>query len=452
MVLCVGSFFEPFIPTNIGSATGTDSSNQQQQQQTLPILDSNSDIKLPQELLPYKNGDQTVPIPTYFMSFTQNDAHYIDKLTDSTTGELFLPNIKNPFKKGMDPIKDLTMALNPAYHFSKDSFYFQRPPYFNGSTLTTVTRFLSLAPVNNEKKEKFIFAMNYQPSKPVNTEGATQNPFQRSQQQQQAMKKQRTTIDGDSQNFFFGDNVNNQQQQGGNRRNQQQQHQQRKRQYEETKCWFCLSSPDVESHLVVTIGSEAYLAFPKGGIVDHHLLIVFIEHKPSYVSLEDQEKQDVDKFISSLKSYFDQHGKDIVVFERNVPLKGVVNHGHLQVVPIPKNISPKVLDSFKEHGEKLNITFEEINQNDISQTLKEKPYFLIFLPDGKKYYANLPNPFDYQFGRKVFVDLLNTPEKLNWKDCVLGKDKETQVTKDFRKQFESFYQPENDDEDEDEDE
>lgn len=30
------------------------------------------------------------------------------------------------------------------------------------------------------------------------------------------------------------------------------------------ECWFCLSSPQVEKHLVVAIGMEMYLALAKG--------------------------------------------------------------------------------------------------------------------------------------------------------------------------------------------
>ena len=31
-----------------------------------------------------------------------------------------------------------------------------------------------------------------------------------------------------------------------------------------TSCWFCLASPNVEKHLVVTIATEVYIALPKG--------------------------------------------------------------------------------------------------------------------------------------------------------------------------------------------
>lgn len=33
------------------------------------------------------------------------------------------------------------------------------------------------------------------------------------------------------------------------------------------ECWFCLSNPAVTKHLIVSIGSETYLTFPKGPLL-----------------------------------------------------------------------------------------------------------------------------------------------------------------------------------------
>lgn len=34
--------------------------------------------------------------------------------------------------------------------------------------------------------------------------------------------------------------------------------------FDKSKCWFCLASPSVEKHLVVTVGNSTYLALAKG--------------------------------------------------------------------------------------------------------------------------------------------------------------------------------------------
>lgn len=34
--------------------------------------------------------------------------------------------------------------------------------------------------------------------------------------------------------------------------------------FDQSKCWFCLASPSVEKHLVITVGESTYLAVAKG--------------------------------------------------------------------------------------------------------------------------------------------------------------------------------------------
>lgn len=36
--------------------------------------------------------------------------------------------------------------------------------------------------------------------------------------------------------------------------------------FDKTKCWFCLASPSVEKHLVITVGTCVYLALAKGNL------------------------------------------------------------------------------------------------------------------------------------------------------------------------------------------
>merc|ERR1712223_883439 len=53
-------------------------------------------------------------------------------------------------------------------------------------------------------------------------------------------------------------------------------------------CWFCLSSPEVEKHLVVSIGDHAYLALPKGPLNENHLLILPIAHHRCALELPEE--------------------------------------------------------------------------------------------------------------------------------------------------------------------
>merc|ERR1712026_615776 len=69
-------------------------------------------------------------------------------------------------------------------------------------------------------------------------------------------------------------------------------------------CWFCLSSAEVEKHLIVSVGSHAYLALPKGGLTDDHVLICPIGHHSNQISLPEEAVQEVNKFKSALRKMY----------------------------------------------------------------------------------------------------------------------------------------------------
>uniref|UniRef100_A0A7S4KHV3 Cwf19-like C-terminal domain-containing protein n=1 Tax=Paramoeba aestuarina TaxID=180227 RepID=A0A7S4KHV3_9EUKA len=113
-------------------------------------------------------------------------------------------------------------------------------------------------------------------------------------------------------------------------------------------CWFCLDSPQVEGHLITSVGSAAYLALPKGPLVPREeVLIVPIQHKASTALLEDEEKKEIRDYIDKLKECFAKKNKDIVVFERYQPSRNFPNpHMHLQITPIDKRQADKISPFF----------------------------------------------------------------------------------------------------------
>ncbi|EFA76244.1 cwfJ family protein [Heterostelium album PN500] len=347
-------------------------------------------------------------------------------------------NIKNAMVKGMDGIKDVAIPLSPVYHFSKEMNYYQRVPYMNPtSKLNPVTRFIALAPVDNDRKQKYLFAMNYQPDKVESSlTDATGFPF--IDKDSNINKKQRI------------DRNNNRDNRDNNNNNRQSNYQQRndnsKKRMNTQDCWFCLSQPNVESHLIVTIGSESYLAIPKGPIVEHHSLIVFIEHKPSVVSLSDSELEDVNKFVSALTDFHKETSNSVpVIFERH-QLARFQNqlHGHLQVVPIPLAMADKVEQAFIDEAttKNSNIKFNKLAKDaSLKDAVGDNHYFNVRLPSGEQLYAIIGDDsnLDLQFGRQVLVNLLNLPDRLNWKKCTVSKEEETEQALDFRTKFQPYF-------------
>lgn len=94
------------------------------------------------------------------------------------------------------------------------------------------------------------------------------------------------------------------------------------------ECWFCLSSPNVESHLITSVGEYYYCALAKGPLVPDHVLIMPIEHTPNTLSLPLECEKELEQLQSSLKAYFKKQGKEIVFFEW-VFKRG--SHANLQV-------------------------------------------------------------------------------------------------------------------------
>lgn len=94
------------------------------------------------------------------------------------------------------------------------------------------------------------------------------------------------------------------------------------------ECWFCLSSPNVESHLITSIGEHCYCALPKGPLVPDHVLILPVEHLPNTLSSPQECEIELVTFQNSLRTYFKNKGKEVIFFEW-VFIRGT--HANLQV-------------------------------------------------------------------------------------------------------------------------
>ena len=68
------------------------------------------------------------------------------------------------------------------------------------------------------------------------------------------------------------------------------------------------------------------------------------------------------------------------------------------------------------------------------------PYFCVELPDGTRLFTRQMNKFPLQFGREVLASpsLLDCEEKVDWKNCILGEEKETEVAKQLKNKFKQF--------------
>ncbi|GAB4853788.1 hypothetical protein Ancab_017982 [Ancistrocladus abbreviatus] len=211
------------------------------------------------------------------------------------------------------------------------------------------------------------------------------------------------------------------------------------------ECWFCLSSPNVESDLIVSVGEHFYCALAKGPLVDDHMLILPIEHSPSTLSLPPECKRELCRFQSSLRMYSKNQGKEIIFFEL-ISKRGT--HANLQAVPVLSSKATAVKNIFSLAAKRLGFEFETIQDSQSSEgrkLLKEHSngkfsLFYVELPDGTLLLHSIEENenFPVQFGREVLAGLLKMPEKADWRNCKLSKEEEVKLVEAFKNQFKDF--------------
>uniref|UniRef100_A0A2P2JC73 Uncharacterized protein MANES_03G034200 n=2 Tax=Rhizophora mucronata TaxID=61149 RepID=A0A2P2JC73_RHIMU len=211
------------------------------------------------------------------------------------------------------------------------------------------------------------------------------------------------------------------------------------------ECWFCLSSPNVESHLVISIGENYYCAMAKGPLVHDHVLLIPIEHSPNTLCLSQECESELLKFQSSLKLYFKSQGEEAVFFEW-VSKRGT--HANLQVVPVPSSRVAAIQDIFNLAAKRLSLKFKAMKSRDNSDGRKwlrtqfdrDHGFFYVELPGGTilSCLVEENERFPIQFGREVLAGLLKMPERADWRSCMLNKEEETKIAEEFKGRFEEF--------------
>ncbi|CAG8723524.1 33532_t:CDS:10, partial [Racocetra persica] len=218
-------------------------------------------------------------------------------------------------------------------------------------------------------------------------------------------------------------------------------------------CWFCLSNPKTVRHLIASVGTEVYLALAKGSLIDTqdptasivpgggHVILVSIMHYSTFreAPLDDQINltAEMEKYKSSLKRFFQECGAGMVSFEVSYFSRKQL-HYHVQIVPVPfEHDSEKIRNAFLEEANSDQI---KIHQVQGSSTIVPVNYFKVDLPDGSSLIHEIATneQFDVQFGRKVLGKLLGSPQRVNWRECVISDELERADTEKFKEAFKKY--------------
>ncbi|XP_029051713.1 CWF19-like protein 1 [Osmia bicornis bicornis] len=354
------------------------------------------------------------------------------------------PNRPNFKYQGSKLIAWLATQVKPRYHVAAlEGYHYERPPYRNQGqqegNIEIATRFIALAPIMNSQKKKWLYALNLTPvdrtrlsDLVMKTTDETDSPYPKSMLSSepsiQKSEPKRTQ-------FFYDmeskePTRRSRHSEGPNKRP--------KPEFDQAKCWFCLSSPEVSKHLVISVGSEIYVALARGGLVENHFLILPVTHHQSLSILPKEVKEEMALYKDSITKYYATMDCVPVFFERNYK----TSHCQLQSVPVHKNQAPALKETFQEMAECNNFEITELPPHaDLQQIAKPGVlYFYAELPDGTKLYHRIKKDFPLQFGREVLAcdRILDINDKVDWKDCQLDKEEEIELASRIRRNFQPF--------------
>ncbi len=420
---------------------------------------------------------------TFDASFTVNDArtlhgaHATDILITNEWPQGVRSGSQRYLPKEIDPpsdaqcISDLCAALKPRYHFSPAAAYYEREPFFHPATedepeVTKVTRFTSLAPFNNERKEKSLYAFKIDLSAPPQTmllADVTPTPF--------TINRKRRALPDQNVSFSRYDNDN-----GDTWRRPK-----RPRQSDYTKlenCFFCIGSPTLQTHLITSMADESYLTIPRGPLpppdansdlgIPGHTLIIPHTHVDDKVPVEKRAHLSPNEYAEMQR--YRRALCRMVQAKANGKLGAVcwevsrshIRHVHWQFLPVPSDLVSKglVQAGFKVAAEKGSLP--EFKKYDPTKMVAEKgDYFRIWIwkPAGAAKVPGLeeaedddekvtetsmlmPIPsserFDIQFGRKVMAQLLGLGHRADWHDVMQTEAAETADAEAFKAAFEPY--------------
>ncbi|CAG9799531.1 unnamed protein product [Chironomus riparius] len=338
----------------------------------------------------------------------------------------------------------LSLNVKPRYHFcALNDKHFEKLPFrlpaVNIRSIEPVSRFISLAKVNNPAKSKFLYAMNIQPliemrltELMMKSTDEIECPY---------ISMDFSTVIGEEKEssnaqFFWGSPSDNNEQNRRRQRNDQQQNKRFKPMIDQDKCWFCLQSPDIDKHLIISIGEHFYLALAKSPVNDYHVLIIPISHIQAVSHLTDELFQELDIFKKSIKKFYESLNMVAVFFERNY----LTSHSIVNAVPISHDLEWQLPETLKDKAEEFSLSFETIPKITSPKDLPEKgAYFIVEFGQETQITRSMKH-FPINFGRDFVCaePLLNCESKVDWKNCKLPVHIEEDLVTKFKEAYKPF--------------
>jgi hypothetical protein len=284
-------------------------------------------------------------------------------------------------------VADLCATLKPRYHFSTtaDAFY-EREPFFHQPTENQpgafpITRFISLASYTSPSKAKWMYAFNLDPkSSPplVAPPGATASPLSHKP------KKRPLPDQDDSYGRFSKREYHN--------------HRNSKRKQPPpgpAECFFCLSNPNLATHLITSIASDTYLTIARGPLstastfkslpFPAHILIIPLSHSPTLGYIPEQETRattyaEMLRYRTALQAMVaEKSNGELGAVTWEVSRAGGV-HVHWQFMPVPVGLTKRGLVEAAFKVEAENEKYPPLKSKNIGDGSSEDgDYFRVWI-------------------------------------------------------------------------
>ncbi|KAI8594680.1 CwfJ C-terminus 1-domain-containing protein-like protein [Dissophora ornata] len=233
-------------------------------------------------------------------------------------------------------------------------------------------------------------------------------------------------------------------------------------------CWFCLSNPEVDKNLIVSIGTEMYLTMAKGQLPNTtppskslipgggHILLITINHYSSFRTVDAEARSDLEselkKYKEGLSKLFHSKGAAMVTWE--LSQGGRMQHAHVQILAVPQDKVEDIERQFKDDVESFFLAERPGSTNQQQQQpptntaawqdqmpeSSTEGFLKVELPNNKVLVCPIPERqwVDAQFGRTVLAKALGTPDRANWRNCVKTAEEERKDSQAFKIAFKDF--------------
>jgi diadenosine tetraphosphate (Ap4A) HIT family hydrolase len=208
------------------------------------------------------------------------------------------------------------------------------------------------------------------------------------------------------------------------------------------QCWFCLASPDVEAHLIVSVGTHFYVAADKGPLADGHMLLLPIQHVASLVELPREADAELETLMSAVQRCYAASGCGAMFYERNLATRGP-RHMHVQCVPVPLAQLAAAHAAWIEQGRARRVAFEPLPEGqDLRGAVGNAHYISVRFSDGRRLLhlqrGSQPDDNATRFPRDVCAQIVGAPERANWQASRLAPDKEAAMVTALKERFKPF--------------